>query len=570
MGISHSLKVPPTLIWRLVAHTFLVVYVGLILSGVGLGDRAGALSLGSQANRVRSPRLDRRIPMAAGSTLRVENLAGSIRVQAASQSEARVVAGSPGAAYSITTSEASPGVVAITVPPTQAGGLDLEIAAPLTVNLQLKTQNGAIEIAGPVAGVVAESQSGDIILRLPPGHNADLALHSTSGSIRSELPAAIFGAFDSHNLQAKLGQGGPAILLRTMRGNVRLLPWGSSQELAQATTIGAPAATVPVSDRPRSQPVLRTAGGTNADASNPASKPERPPRPLESATVELEAPLVHLNASVSDRSGRAIADLTKSDFAVYEDNIQQVITHFEPATTPFDLTLLLDLSGSTEKKIRVIREAAKRFVDFIGPEDRLAVYTFRRRVQVVSHLTNDRFLLKRRLDEIERGGGGTAFYDALWFTASELEPVSSKRKAIVVMTDGVDNSISSPEDSPSRHTFEELLERLEESDLIVYPIYLDTEYEMVVQQHRETSEAYAVARRQLSELAERTAGVLFRAARVEDLELVYQQVADELRTVYSLAYEPSNAVRDGTWRRIHVKVNRPTAAVRTRRGYYAR
>jgi Ca-activated chloride channel family protein len=93
---------------------------------------------------------------------------------------------------------------------------------------------------------------------------------------------------------------------------------------------------------------------------------------------------------------------------------------------------------------------------------------------------------------------------------------------------------------------------------------------MVVQQHRETSEAYAVARRQLHELAERTAGVLFRAAQVEDLELVYRQVADELRTVYSLAYEPSNAVRDGTWRRIQVKVNRPTAAVRTRRGYYAR
>lgn len=570
MRIGLSLKVPPTLIHQPLTRTMIVAWGCLLLGGSGLSHGTSAPSPADQANRVRNTRLDRRIPMAAGSTLRVENLAGSIRVQAAATPEVHVVANSPGVAYSITTSETSPGTVIITVPPTPAGSVDLEISVPLAVNLQLKTEAGAIQMSGPVAGVVAESQSGDIILQLPPGHNADLALHSTSGSIRSELPAALYGTFDSHNLQAKLGQGGYAILLRTLRGNIRLLAWGSSQELAHANPVSAPATTAPVSNRPRSEPVLRTAGDDHADASHAPANTRRSPHSSGGDTVELEAPLVHLNVSVTDRAGRAIAGLTKFDFAVYEDGVQQIITHFEPATTPFDLVLLLDLSGSTERKTRVIREAAKRFVDFIGLEDRLAVYTFRRHVQVVAHLTSDRFLLKRRLDEIEHKGGGTAFYDSLWFTADELEPVPRKRKAIVVLTDGVDNSISDPEGSPSRHTFEELLERLEESDLIVYPIYLDTEYEMVVQQRRETSEAYAVARRQLQKLAERTAGVLFRAARVEDLESVYQQVADQLRTVYSLAYEPSNAVRDGTWRQIRVTVNRPTAAVRTRRGYYAR
>jgi VWFA-related protein len=421
-------------------------------------------------------------------------------------------------------------------------------------------------VIGPVAGVVAESQIGNIMVQLPPGHNADVALHSANGSVRSTLPVTVFGLFDSHNIQAKIGQGGSPILLRTMSGNVSLLPLGSSADLAAQDPTKATASSSDL----RARPELRTGRESDAEISGLPPKSEKRPPALEGETIRLEAPLVNLNVSVSDSSGRAIADLTKEDFTIYENGVRQEITHFSPSTTPFDLVLLLDLSGSTEKKVKVIKRAAQRFVDLIRPEDRLAVYAFRRRVEVIAHLTNDRELLKHRIENIGGGRGGTAFYDSLWFTVEQLERESGKRKAIVVMTDGVDNSIGNPESYPTKHTFEEVINQVEESDIIVYPIYLDTEYEVVVEKRLETRESYAVARRQLSELAERTAGSLFRAARVEDLEGVYEQVASELRTVYSLAYNPSNATRDGTWRRIQVKVNRPTARVKTKRGYYAR
>ncbi|MBI3949464.1 MAG: VWA domain-containing protein [Acidobacteria bacterium] len=565
---SHiSPKVPPTL-RRLTFRTTQILILILALSGY----RPSLLSLAGQANRVRGARLDQRIPMVAGSTLRVENQSGSIRVRVWSQSEARVVAARPGTSsqdswYTISSSETPPGLVTVIIKPRGVETIDVDISVPLAVQLELWTEKGSIEIAGAVRSVIAESQTGSILLQLPPDHKANLALHSTSGSIRSELPVSIFGLFDSHNLQAKLGQGGSAILLRTMSGNVSVLPLRSATESVASATSSTVTERAPSASQ-RTRPELRTGREPSAGAS-PESRAERSDRPVESATVHLEAPLVNLNVSVSDRSGRAISNLTKNDFSIYEDGVQQQITYFASASTPFDLVLLLDLSGSVERKIRVIKRAAQRFVDLVKPEDRLAVYGFRRRVQLVAPLTNDRELLKRRIDEIGGGQGGTAFYNALWFTLNELEQTSSKRKAIVVMSDGVDNSISNPEDNPSEHPFEELTGRVEESDVIVYPIYLDTEDEMV-RAGRETPEAYAVARRQLKELAERTAGVMFRAEQVEDLEGVYQQVADELRTVYSLAYEPSNAVRDGTWRQIEVEVNRPTAAVRTKPGYYAR
>jgi len=106
--------------------------------------------------------------------------------------------------------------------------------------------------------------------------------------------------------------------------------------------------------------------------------------------------------------------------------------------------------------------------------------------------------------------------------------------------------------------------------VIIYPIYLDTEYELVVKKRQERPESYAIARRQLAALAEGTAGTLYKAETVEDLEGVYERVASELRTIYSLAYSPLNAAHDGTWRSIQIKVNRPSARVKCRRGYYAK
>lgn len=305
----------------------------------------------------------------------------------------------------------------------------------------------------------------------------------------------------------------------------------------------------------------------------PRRAPTKPitPSPPPDDTLVLHGDLVTLNVSVRDRSGRAIPGLTESDFTVYEDDVRQEIAFFSPTSAPFNLVLVLDLSGSTREKLDVIKQAAIRFIETLSPEDRVAVVAFTREVYLISPLTRDRSALRQRIEQIQSTRGGTALYEAMWRVLSDvLVGTRGERNAIVVLTDGVDNSISEFNLVPSTVSFDDLLYRVEESDVIIYPIYLDTEREVVYKYLAESPESYALARERLQAMAEVTGGVMFRAAHVRDLDRVYQQVASELRTVYSLGYYPTNSRRDGSWRRVRVKVKGRNVAVRTRAGYYAR
>jgi VWFA-related protein len=287
--------------------------------------------------------------------------------------------------------------------------------------------------------------------------------------------------------------------------------------------------------------------------------------------VVLKAALVNLNVSVSNRSGQALANLKKEDFEIAENGDQQKIDFFQAQSAPFNLVLVLDLSGSIQEKLDVVKSAALRFVDALGAEDKVAVVTFTHEIRVVSQLTADRNELKRRIKAIEKPEGGTAFYETMWFTlADTLRGTRGQRNAIVVMTDGVDSSLDRYNPAPTRVTFDQLAHRLEEADAMIFPVYLDTEYEEVFERGNSSSEAYSIARDQLERIAELTGGQMFKAEKVNDLSGVYKQVAAAIRTVYSVGYYPTNTERDGTFRRVRVNVNRSDAAVRTRRGYYAK
>jgi VWFA-related protein len=147
--------------------------------------------------------------------------------------------------------------------------------------------------------------------------------------------------------------------------------------------------------------------------------------------------------------------------------------------------------------------------------------------------------------------------------------LQDKRKAVVVLTDGVDNSLSSDEYEP-RHPFDELLARVTRDDVTIYPIYFDTEYEVTVKRRGQDShESYVAARKQLQQVADDTGGTLFKAERAEDLEGVYERVASELHTLYSVAYSPKDKDYDGQWRNVSVKLKTRPGAARTKRGYYA-
>ncbi|HYE74769.1 MAG TPA: VWA domain-containing protein, partial [Blastocatellia bacterium] len=300
------------------------------------------------------------------------------------------------------------------------------------------------------------------------------------------------------------------------------------------------------------------------------AKAEAPNTPEINADVRINTRLINLNTKVVDATGKTVLDLKPEDFEIYEDNIKQEISHFAPVTAPISLVLLLDLSGSMKSKEKEIKRAAKKFVQSLNPSDRVAVATFTRSFKIVSDFTSDRKLLEKRIDKIKNHEGGTAFYDSMWTALDFLNREQQSRKAIVVLTDGVDSSLESPKSYPPKHPFNELMFRMTEEDVTVYPMYMNTEYEMVVKKRREKASSHATAREQLNVVAEQTGGLMFRVDHEKDLEGVYQRVAAELRTLYSLAYSSNNEDSKKQWRKVRVKAKREGLSARTKQGYYAR
>jgi VWFA-related protein len=293
----------------------------------------------------------------------------------------------------------------------------------------------------------------------------------------------------------------------------------------------------------------------------------------DTETVRVETELVDLNVSVFSRErGRTVGQLQQKDFMVFENGVPEEITFFASASTPFDLVLLIDLSGSTSDKLDLVRKSARRFVEAARPVDRISIVTFTDETRLIAPLMTDHDELIRRIKKIRKPSGGTNFWDALGYVLTKVlaESRGVRRSAVVCMTDGVDNALPDVPGDGSQTSFAGLMEIVRHSGSIVLPIYLDTEAEMV-QEGRGLPQAYFLARHQLMILADESGGVLYQAREVEDLNGVYEQVMNDLSTVYSIGYRPTNKQRDGSWRAVNVRLaGRPDLSARTRRGYYAK
>jgi Ca-activated chloride channel homolog len=294
------------------------------------------------------------------------------------------------------------------------------------------------------------------------------------------------------------------------------------------------------------------------------------PEPVE--TIRVDADLVDLKVSVvSLNPQNPIAELQQNEFLVLEDGRPQDISFFASAETPFDLVLLLDLSGSTNSKLHLIRRSAKHFVEATRPTDRVSVVTFSSVAQVVCPLTQDRRLLKKSIDRIEGPQGGTNFWDSLRYVLAILNAskTSARRTAVVVMTDGVDNALPDVFGEGSTTTFDQLLEIVRSSESLVFPIYLDTEAEEM-KRHRTPQGVFKLAREELGEISNASGTRLYLAGRLKDLDAVYRQVIGDLGRIYSIGYRPSNTLRDGKWRAVRVQVvNRQDVLTRTKQGYFS-
>jgi VWFA-related protein len=269
-----------------------------------------------------------------------------------------------------------------------------------------------------------------------------------------------------------------------------------------------------------------------------------------------------------------LTDLKLEDFAVYEDDVKQDVTHFKPVNAPVNVLMLLDLSGSTQKKRGVMIDAARKFIDTLPAQDKISLVAFTRKYRTLVDFTTDKVALKKELEQVKKIGGGTAFYDSMWQALDDLGKISDARKAVVVLTDGEDESLIG--DKETAHTFDGLLNRASEEDVTIYPIYFSG------QNHYDKigllfggggglmngSDNRKIARKQLDSLAEQTGGEVFSAQREEELEGAYKRVASELHTLYSMAYSPDKPRHDGSFRKIAVKISLDGAVGKTRRGYY--
>jgi len=290
----------------------------------------------------------------------------------------------------------------------------------------------------------------------------------------------------------------------------------------------------------------------------------------EDDIVRVDTSLVNLNVSVFNNQLKSfVGTLEKNDFKVFENGREESVTYFATTDVPFDLVLLIDMSGSTSDKRDLIRKSTQRFIEAARPTDRLAIVTFASETEVVCPLTADRSKLIAGAKRIE-GFGGTLLWDALKLTLDNVvgPRTMGRRRAIVVMTDGVDNALDGGT-SGSEISFADLLEVVRKSDELIIPIYLDTENDQNFTGGFR-ARTYENARKTLALLAQESGGLYYSARKINDLNGVYDQVINDLGKVYSLGYKPTNEKRDGSWRRVQIQIaNRPDLSARSRPGYYA-
>lgn len=304
--------------------------------------------------------------------------------------------------------------------------------------------------------------------------------------------------------------------------------------------------------------------------------------------MRTDVSLVQLNVGVVDPRGRAITSLSRNDFTVYEDGIKQPILNFEPTEAPFSLVLLLDMSGSTINFRQQLKQAAWRFLDALAPEDRVAVIQFNAKVKKLAGFSTERKKTAYAI-EVADGAGNTHLYEALKFALSELNKEGKGRKAIVVLTDGLDTQLRNSDrasasraqsdeeaiasiDAKASSALNSVLSAADRQGVTIYPLALPSgDPKRLPLPDPVITGIYTAARTRLQSLADRSGGRLNEINRLDQMARLYAEVAADLRSLYTLAYQRrGDRARDGKWHEIRIEVAQPQLIARTRPGYFAR
>jgi Ca-activated chloride channel family protein len=308
-------------------------------------------------------------------------------------------------------------------------------------------------------------------------------------------------------------------------------------------------------DPPPAPPRTQESGAPPPPPAAPAQTAP-PQTPAFRAGVEL----VSLNVTVTDATAHYLTDLEDTDFQVYEDGVKQDVTFFNRTNLPIALALLIDTSASMESRLPIAQEAASGFARKLRSQDLAEVIDFDSRVVILQPFTNKVAELEQAIHRTS-AGGSTSMYNAIYIALKDLKKAVAtnvdeiRRQAIVVLSDGEDTSSLLP--------FEEVLDLAKRSETAIYAIGLragDT---------ASAGRGFKEAEFVLRQLAQNTGGRAFFPLQASELASIYNQISEELSSQYTVGYTSKNGRRDGGWRRIVVRVNRPSVTARTKQGYFA-
>jgi len=280
-----------------------------------------------------------------------------------------------------------------------------------------------------------------------------------------------------------------------------------------------------------------------------------PQQKRDEQTLSVNVDLVNVLFTVADKRGKFIPELKRENFRVFEDGRPQTISNFSADTNlPLTVALLIDTSGSVRDRLQFEQQAAIEFFrsTLIRGKDRAILISFDSGVDLLQDFTDDPDQLAKSMGNM-RAGGGTSLFDAMYLAAKEKLPAHEGRRILVVITDGDDNS--------SRITLTESLESAQRNDVVIYAI--STNAAGVGGNRSQRGDKI------LKTFTDATGGRTFAPQKLEDLSANFRDIAAELRAQYALAYQSTNLLRDGAFRRIRVEPADKRYVVRTRSGYYA-
>jgi Ca-activated chloride channel homolog len=359
-----------------------------------------------------------------------------------------------------------------------------------------------------------------------------------------------------------------------------------------------------------------TSGAFGQTQTQPPNKQQEPQK-QDPFSLVIPSTYVTVPVIVSDRYGRIVTGLNKNDFSIREDGKEQKVDDFSASETPFSVVLLIDTSRSTVRKLGAIQKAAENFIRQLQPRDQVMVLTFDDKINVISDFTGDVSTLKKAIKSAKTGYS-TRLYDSIKYAVTEKLAKVQGRKAIVVLTDGVDTS-------SKQATFDSTIDLIAGSGIISYAIQYETRNEgaplmrpiflpnngnaifepksqfgrragfslnhsplqnsadlsakellietqinvINSQSPSRERDRYLIANDYLQLLTKVSGARHLRADSIENTSFAFELIANELRNLYTLGYISSNDQRDGKYRSITVSVNPSDLKVRTRDGYRA-